>query len=117
MTPTDAVRATALDYIEGWYTGDAARMERALHDDLVKRTPAAEGAAGLRAVTKERMVELTRDGGGRDVADPGIEVHVDDVVGDLATARTVCVDFVDYLHLVRTPAGWRIVDVLFLART
>ncbi|HEY7728879.1 MAG TPA: nuclear transport factor 2 family protein, partial [Candidatus Eisenbacteria bacterium] len=32
-----AIRATALDYIEGWYTGDAARMERALHPGLAKR--------------------------------------------------------------------------------
>jgi len=25
------------DYFEGWFEGDAARMERALHRDLVKR--------------------------------------------------------------------------------
>jgi len=28
-----AITKTALDYIEGWYAGDAARMERALHPD------------------------------------------------------------------------------------
>src|SRR4051812_14973787 len=32
-----AIKATALDYIEGWYTGDAERMERALHPELAKR--------------------------------------------------------------------------------
>ncbi|MEX2284674.1 MAG: nuclear transport factor 2 family protein [Gemmatimonadota bacterium] len=32
-----AIRATALDYVEGWYTADAARMERALHPELAKR--------------------------------------------------------------------------------
>lgn len=26
-----AIRTAALDYIEGWYDGDAARMERSLH--------------------------------------------------------------------------------------
>src|SRR5688572_3399053 len=26
-----AIRSIALDYIEGWYAGDAARMESALH--------------------------------------------------------------------------------------
>ena len=26
-----AITKTALDYIEGWYAADAARMERALH--------------------------------------------------------------------------------------
>jgi len=32
-----AIRKTALDYIEGWYAGDAARMESALHAELAKR--------------------------------------------------------------------------------
>ncbi|PYS59909.1 MAG: hypothetical protein DMF76_15225, partial [Acidobacteria bacterium] len=32
-----AITRTALDYIEGWYAGDAARMERALHPELAKR--------------------------------------------------------------------------------
>ena len=32
-----AIRATALDYIEGWYSNDASRMERALHPKLAKR--------------------------------------------------------------------------------
>jgi hypothetical protein len=34
---TAAIRQAAVDYIEGWYTGDADRMERALHPDLAKR--------------------------------------------------------------------------------
>jgi len=33
----DEIRAACLDYIEGWYTADAARMEKALHPDLAKR--------------------------------------------------------------------------------
>ncbi len=33
----EAIKATALDYMEGWYEGDAARMERALHPELAKR--------------------------------------------------------------------------------
>ncbi|HEX6315687.1 MAG TPA: nuclear transport factor 2 family protein, partial [Gemmatimonadaceae bacterium] len=32
-----AIRAAALDYIEGWYEGNAERMERALHPELAKR--------------------------------------------------------------------------------
>ena len=39
VTPADSagITRTALDYIEGWYTGDATRMERALHPELAKR--------------------------------------------------------------------------------
>ncbi len=29
-----AIKQTALDYIEGWYEGNAERMQRALHPDL-----------------------------------------------------------------------------------
>lgn len=32
-----AVRASALDYAEGWYEGSSERMARALHPELVKR--------------------------------------------------------------------------------
>jgi hypothetical protein len=35
----DAIRAVALDYFEGWFAGDVTRMERALHPELVKRSP------------------------------------------------------------------------------
>jgi hypothetical protein len=116
-TPPDvqAVQAVALDYIEGWYAGDAERMERSLHDDLVKRTPVRgdESTGGLRIVSKDRMVELTSTGGGSEVTNPAIEVYVDDVSDDIACARTVCADFVDYLHLVDTPDGWKIANILF----
>jgi hypothetical protein len=33
-----AVVRTALDYFEGWFDGDAARIERALHPELAKRS-------------------------------------------------------------------------------
>jgi hypothetical protein len=29
-----AIKRTVLDYFEGWFEGDAARMERALHPEL-----------------------------------------------------------------------------------
>ena len=33
---TAAIKATALDYVEGWFEGNAERMERALHPVLAK---------------------------------------------------------------------------------
>jgi len=32
-----AIVGTVLDYFEGWFQGDAIRMERALHPELAKR--------------------------------------------------------------------------------
>ncbi|HEY4648379.1 MAG TPA: nuclear transport factor 2 family protein, partial [Gemmatimonadales bacterium] len=34
---TAGIRATALDYIDGWYSNNPIRMERALHPHLAKR--------------------------------------------------------------------------------
>ena len=36
----EAIKATALDYIEGWYEGNPERMERALHPDLANASSA-----------------------------------------------------------------------------
>jgi hypothetical protein len=37
MSDEAAIRAVVLDYVEGWFDGDAVRMERALHPELMKR--------------------------------------------------------------------------------
>src|SRR5580765_400268 len=34
---SSGIRAAAMDYIQGWYDGNADRMERALHPELAKR--------------------------------------------------------------------------------
>ncbi|MCP4553368.1 MAG: nuclear transport factor 2 family protein [Bacteroidetes bacterium] len=34
---TLAIKETILNYLEGFYTGDEARMEKALYHDLAKR--------------------------------------------------------------------------------
>ena len=43
MTDQEAIRGVVLDYIDGWFDGDAVRMERALHPELVKRCRGIEG--------------------------------------------------------------------------
>lgn len=108
-----AIESTVRDYVEGWYTGNVEQMDRALHDDLVKRTPGEEGGGSLRAVAKDRMLELTAEGGG---AAPGTDmvIDIDDISPGIAAARVVSPDFVDYLHLVETDSGWRIANILFL---
>ena len=112
-----AVEAVAADYIEGWYRGDVERMDRALHPELVKRiSEDPDGSGPLRAVTKERMIELTRGGGGEDPT-ATFDVTVDEISGRIASARTLSPEYVDFLHLVKTVDGWRIANVLFRTRS
>ncbi len=100
------------DYVKGWYSGDVARMDRALHPELTKRTLEGEE---LRGVTKTRMMELTEDGGG-DTPNTEFEVEVDDVSSTIASARVLSLEYLDYLHLAKTSDGWKIVNVLFRNR-
>jgi hypothetical protein len=110
-----AVETTARDYIEGWYTGDVERMDHALHAELVKRVAGDDDPDSLRQVTKARMIALTTEGGG-DNPDAEFEILIDGISDDIATARVVSPEYVDYLHLARTTDGWKIVNVLFRTR-
>jgi Putative lumazine-binding len=110
VTDTEAIRATVLDYFEGWFDGDTGRMDRALHPELAKRRAAEE----LGITTKDRMVELTGQGAGEeDRGDGRVEVEVHDVFKDAATATVRSATYHEYLHLVRTADGWRIANALW----
>ena len=107
-----AVAQTARNYIESWFAGDAARMSLALHPELAKRS-LDKGA--LVTLTAEQMIEYTTAGGGAanaEKAEP-IEITVNQIDGDLATATVLSGLFTDYLQLVRTDSGWRIANALW----
>ena len=110
----DAVVAAARDYFEGWFDGDVKRMDRALHPDLVKRSPGKDHGATLGILTKERMLELTATGGGAEyAADRRLDIEVEDLHGDIASVTVRSARYHEYLHLVRTPDGWKIANALW----
>jgi hypothetical protein len=117
-----AIQRTALDYIEGWYAQDAARMERALHPDLVKRRMGVDpesGANYLDHMGALRLVQATRPAPGEKA--PPTEgrrrdVAILDVFGNAATVKVDADRWVDYLHLIRWNGEWRIVNVLWELR-
>ena len=109
-----AVVAAALDYFEGWFDGNAERMRRALHPALAKRA-LEEDRWTLNETTAEWMHAATAEhlGKSRDVEDRRIEVDVVDVYGDIATVVVRSAVYREFLHLVRTREGWRIVNALW----
>ena len=114
---TVAIRATVDDYYLGWYDADGERMARALHPSLAKRgwLRGRDGDSALTLATFDTMVGAAAAGQGRQT-DPAVrtyDVSVDAVDGDIASATVHAVPYVDYLHLVRTPDGWRIVNALW----
>ena len=110
----------ARDYIEGWFDGDRARMERALHPELAKRSleQNASGAESVRTITAREMIEMTASGVGQreDVDDRRIEVEVQDASDGIASATVRCALYVDLLQLLKTREGWRIVNVAWRDR-
>ena len=109
MTNEEAIAAAVRDYFEGWFDADETRMDRALHHNLLKRSRDVN-----RILTKDAMVELTRDGAGReDGEDRTLEIRVDDVYGDIASATVHSAVYHEYVQLVRTDDGWKIVSSLW----
>lgn len=120
QAPADsvAIRATALDYIDGYYTGDAARMERALHPDLAKRIVStdAQGRSRLGQMSAMTLVLGTRAGGGKDEAVKREEVKILDIFQNTAAVRIDAGTWVDYLHVAKWNGRWVIVNVLWEIR-
>jgi len=111
-----AIRATALDYIEGWYTGDAARMERALHPKLAKRiVRERDGGFMLGDMTAEQLVQGTKAGYGTRTpeAERQKDVTILDVFRNAAMVKVVARDWVDYLQVAKWEGDWKIVNVLW----
>ena len=115
-TDRDAIVQTALDYIEGYYTGDAARMERSLHPDLAKRIVRID-PAGKPRLDHMGAPQLVKIAAGRanapKPAQQQKDVTVLDVFGNTASVKIVANDWIDYLHVAKWEGRWVIVNVLW----
>jgi len=113
----EAIKKASLDYIEGWYEGNAERMERALHPDLAKRGVFVDKKTGkivMRSVGAADMVKYTKAGAGKGPEKKEkVKLTVLDVYKNTACVKIVSPDFVDYLQLARYNDGWAIVNVLW----
>ncbi len=111
------IRQAALDYIEGYYEGNAERMQRALHPELAKRIVNVDerGRYRLGQMSAMTLVEITRAGGGKDtpVAERRKEVTILDIYQNAASAKIYASGWVDYLHLAKWNGRWVIVNVLW----
>ena len=114
-----AIKATALDYIEGWYTGDAERMERALHPELAKRIVYQPTQPGQRSRLESQsamtLVRATRAGGGKRTPPERQQkdVTILDIYENAASVMVVAGACIDYLHVARADGRWQIVNVLW----
>jgi hypothetical protein len=112
-----AIRATALDYIDGWYAADGARMERALHPELAKRNVWSDSAGRSHLIQMSAMtlIQGTRGGGGSRIpaGERNDAVQILDIFGGAASVRVRAATWVDYMHMARYNGQWRILNVLW----
>jgi hypothetical protein len=112
-----AIRETALDYIEGWYDGDAKRMERALHPDLAKRivTTDTNGVSRFGHQSAMTLVQGTASRASRPTPPDKRQkdVTILDVYRGAAVVKIVATEWVDYLQVAKFNGRWRIVNVLW----
>ena len=114
----DAIKKAALDYVEGWYDGNAERMENALHVDLAKRVlmPDPRSKHGkIEHMSAMRLVKATRNQ--RKHPTPTekrtANITILDVDGNAASVKAEMHDWIDYMHLSKVGDQWKIVNVLW----
>ena len=107
-----AVGVTVTNYIEAYYTGDAARMEQTLHPHYLKHR--IHGDIPMREQTGRELVQAVRNGGGTHMAQAQRteKVTVLDVAGDMASAKLVTPGWVDYMTLSKVNGEWKILSVV-----
>jgi len=114
-TPSDdasAVRSTVTNYIEAYYTGNAARMEQTLHPHYLKHK--IHGSIPVREQTGADLVQAARNGEGTHLtqAERREQITVLDVAGNLASAKLVTPGWTDYMTLTKINGEWKILSVV-----
>ncbi|MGH9577019.1 MAG: nuclear transport factor 2 family protein [Terriglobales bacterium] len=119
VSPEDetGIRAAALDYVEGYYEGNADRMERALHPHLAKRIARTEanGRTRLDQMSAMELVQIIRLGTGKNIPkDKQVKnVVILDVFGNTASVRAEMLEWIDYMHMAKVNGKWKIINVLW----
>jgi hypothetical protein len=110
-----AIIKTAHDYIDGYYTNDADRMQGALHPELSK-TIISKNAAGTEQIGHQSalmLVQATKNHTPTPTDKRRQDVFVTDIFRDAATAKVIASGWVDYLQLHKWHGRWVIVNVLW----
>lgn len=115
-----AIEVTCYDYIDGQLQADPDRVARALHPDLAKRAVIGETPyerLGLRRMTKEELVNLTKEGVLKTPAEQWDRTcRILDITGSAASVRLETPWFVDYFHIGRFGDKWLIVNALWYSK-
>jgi hypothetical protein len=114
----ERVRHAVLDYVEGVYQVEPARIERSVHPSLSKQGFWREkGKDGYTTgkMSFDALVEVAKtwNKSGKLPKDAPKEITIFDVQDQTASAKLVAAWGTDYFHLAKYDGKWMIVNVLW----
>ena len=115
----EAVRQAVLDYVEGIYNVEPARIERSVSPNLAKmgfyRPPTETVYRPGRSMAFQQLVEIakTYNKAGTLRKDAPKDIAIYDVMDQPATVKLTAEWGVDYMHLAKIDGKWMIVNVLW----
>ncbi|MFA5834555.1 MAG: nuclear transport factor 2 family protein [Bacteroidota bacterium] len=114
------IRATALNYVEGWYEGNAERMAKAVHPKLAKRIvgwseDVTKNENVLSEMNGEQLVERTGKGYGKRISKERQikNITILSIYNNTASVKAEMSDWYDFMHIGRWNGEWKIINVLW----
>jgi hypothetical protein len=115
-TEYEAIKQAILDYVEGVYETDPARIRRSVHPELAKRgffVTAKETTESTMTFTQfiEHTKNYNKDS--QFPPDSPKEITIYEVLDHTASAKLTAAWGIDYMHLAKYGDRWMIVHVLW----
>ena len=115
-TDREAVKQAVLDYVEGVYETDPAKIEQSVHPELAKRGffVDRQGTTESTMSFREFMEHAkTYNKDGQFPPDAPKEIIIFEVLDQTASAKLIAAWGIDYMHLAKYHEQWKIVHVLW----
>lgn len=118
QTDSEQIKTIALNYIEGWYGADTARMNAALAESLAKRgfmLSHKTNELQIAEATKIQMVQWTSQKPNELEKNPNIKIEIDiiEIGQNIAMVKTITPNFIDYIHMGKYNNEWKIYNVIW----
>ncbi|OQY59729.1 MAG: hypothetical protein B6245_05140 [Desulfobacteraceae bacterium 4572_88] len=110
-----AIRQAALDYIEGEYEGDAEKMLKVLHPEVVRREFITDPKTGKDRLEQKSGMSMVK-GASASSETPRERLKKDisilETFEKVASVKAASANRTDYIHMVKFDKKWMIVNVL-----
>ncbi|MEI7906472.1 MAG: nuclear transport factor 2 family protein [Bacteroidota bacterium] len=114
------IRAAALNYVEGWYEGNADKMAKAIHPKLVKRIigwsmDITKNENVMSEMNGDQLIDGTKKGFGTKIPKERQikKITILSIYNNTASVKTEMADWYDFMHLGRWNGEWKIINVLW----